>query len=613
MPAPRIFLSATLTTFALAGACANDETSVTSPATAGTGGVTAAGAGGSGAEPGTGGSGGSPECDDAAACPGFDKACRQRVCVDGACGFQNAPSGALCDEGGDREVCDGEGTCVKNLGVACLVGSECHSDICHDGVCCDVSCTGGCEACDLAGQLGLCTPHPGDTDPEGACSGGAGICDGGSACTHGGHRFSLGFGNAQSQDGLAVAQNQGGAVIAGGSFEGDLDFSGQNPLVNAGGRDAFVVKLSSSGGYLWSRHYGASGSQAVLAVARDDTNAVIFAGEFETSIQIGATARTSAGGADAFVAKLDTNGAHLWDSAFGAAGSQRITALAIDTQGHVIVAGELEGTVSFDGGTTSLTSAGGTDVFVAELDENGTHVFSAAFGGAGDDRAHDVSLDGDAIVITGSFTGSIDFGGGVIAAAGGADGYLAKLDTDGNEVWSFGLGGAGSDVGHGVGVDGQGNVVVTGSFEGTVDFGGGPLSSQGATDVFVARYDPSGAHLASARYGTSAAQQGLDVEADASGAFVVVGNYLGNVDFGDGNLGGASGSPDGFVVKLSPDLVPLWRHRFADSVENVVANVNLSPSGDVVVAGRFGSAVDFGGGSRAHRGASDIFIASYRR
>lgn len=602
-----------MATFVLVGACADDETSGSSRATAATGGAGATGGGGAGAGPTTGGSGGSPECETAAACPGFDKACRFRTCVDGVCDFEDAPSGALCDEGDNREVCDGAGTCVKNLGVACLVGSECHSDICYDGVCCDVSCNGGCEACDLAGTAGLCTPHAGHTDPEGACSGGAGVCDGGSACAHGGHRFSRGFGNALNQDGLGVAQDQGGAALIGGSFEGDLDFSGTHPLLNAGGRDAFLVKLSSSGGYLWSRHYGAAGTQAVRSVASDDTNAVLFAGEFESTIQIGALARTSAGLTDAFVAKLDTNGGHQWDKAFGGTGSERATALALDASGHVIVVGEMQGTVSFDGGTTFLTSAGGTDVFVVELDGGGGHVWSAVFGGPGSERAADVSLDGDAIIVTGSFSGSIDFGGGAITSAGDDDVYLAKLDTDGNEVWSFGLGGSGTDVGNGVGVDAQGNVVVTGSFEGTVDFGGGQLSSAGATDVFVARYAASGAHLVSAHYGTSAAQQGLDVEADVSGAIVVVGSYLGNIDFGDGSLGGASGSADGFVVKVAPDLTPLWRYRYADSVASTVASVGLSPTGDVVVTGRFGSSLDFGGGSRAHRGGSDIFVANYRR
>jgi hypothetical protein len=78
-------------------------------------------------------------------------------------------------------------------------------------------------------------------------------------------------------------------------------------------------------------------------------------------------------------------------------------------------------------------------------------------------------------------------------------------------------------------------VVATGSFEGTLDFGGGALTSAGSSDVFlVALGLAAGGHQWSRRFGNTSAQRGLDVDVDASGGVYVVGDFAGTVDFGGG-------------------------------------------------------------------------------
>lgn len=555
--------------------------------------------------------GGSPECTADAQCPGFAKACRYPVCVDSGCTFENAPSGALCDEGDDRRVCDGEGVCVKNDGASCLVGHECHSDICVDGVCCNATCTGGCEACDLAGTEGTCTPHPGDTDPEGACTGGAGRCDGGGACADGNHDVSVMFGNAEDQIGLAIAGTSGGAAYVGGAFLGTLDISGTNPHVSAGQWDALITKLAPDGGYLWSRAYGDTGDDAIRGVATSGQDEVFFVGEFAGTIQIGPTPRTASDQLDVFVAKLDQDGMYSWDAAFGGAGDQLATDVALDSAGHVIVVGSFSGSVSFDGATT-LTSAGGTDVFVLELDATGAHVHSSAYGSAGDDHAASVATDGEAILVTGHFATGIDFGSGNLTSSGGDDIFLTKLDTSGTVVWASAFGGPGMDRARGVGVDAAGNVVITGAIANAVDFGGGALNGNTDQDVFAARFDADGVHLASNNYGNNNVQTATDVAVDDSGSFVLVGDYLGNIGFGAGGLGNNLATPDGFIVKLGPDLTPIWQRAF-NCADHFVTRVALAGPGDPVITGSVAGNCNFGGGSRANAGLDDVFVAKYRR
>ena len=100
-----------------------------------------------------------------------------------------------------------------------------------------------------------------------------------------------------------------------------------------------------------------------------------------------------------------------------------------------------------------------------------------------------------------------------------------------------------------VAVDASGNVVLTGTFYGTVDFGGGALTSAGSGDIFVAKFGSGGAHLWSKRFGDGDYQYGIAVAVDASENAIVTGYFFGTVDFGGGAFTSA-GSQDIFVVKF---------------------------------------------------------------
>jgi hypothetical protein len=80
----------------------------------------------------------------------------------------------------------------------------------------------------------------------------------------------------------------------------------------------------------------------------------------------------------------------------------------------------------------------------------------------------------------------VNFGGGGLVSAGVGDIFVAKYSgADGSHLWSKRFGDTSADSGQGVAVDGSGNAVVTGVFNGTVNFGGGGLVSAGSDDIFL--------------------------------------------------------------------------------------------------------------------------------
>jgi hypothetical protein len=141
--------------------------------------------------------------------------------------------------------------------------------------------------------------------------------------------------------------------------------------------------------------------------------------------------------------------------------------------------------------------------------------------------------------------------------APGDDIFLAKFNASGTHLWSKRFGNASFQSGDSVAVDPQGNVFTTGYLMGSADFGGGTLTSAGATDVYLAKFSPTGAHLWSKRFGDSAGQAGSDVTVTSDGNVAVTGVFAGTLGFGGPPLGSAGGS-DVFVAKFDPNGNHLW-------------------------------------------------------
>jgi hypothetical protein len=146
---------------------------------------------------------------------------------------------------------------------------------------------------------------------------------------------------------------------------------------------------------------------------------------------------------------------------------------------------------------------GQRDAFVAKLDrDTGEATFAMQIGGAGDDYGFgvDVDVNGD-VVIAGRFGASLELGGNMLPHAGDLDIYVARLDDVGKVLWAKSFGGPGKDEVHDLRIQQSGDIVLLGAISDSVDFGGGPLISAGARDIFLATLDRDGAHSWSASYG----------------------------------------------------------------------------------------------------------------
>lgn len=288
----------------------------------------------------------------------------------------------------------------------------------------------------------------------------------------------------------APAIDSGGNVVLFGYQE--CGFSCQSHTNNL-----WLEKRGPAGAMTWHKSFfaaPATGTRSAGGVAVDPFDNILIAGSFAGTENLGGGNLASAGGFDGLVARFNSGGALLNSLVFGDGVNQAAKAIATDSAGDAFVTGAFAGKITY-GGTKSITSAGGADMFVARIDTNSfyTATWMKAFGDAADQSGDAIAVPklGTAeILVTGSAAGSIDFGNGALMSQGGVDIPVAKLDGAGMAKWSRLFGGMQSQAGTGIAYLPAGKSVLAGNVLNAIDVGTGPLTSVGKLDVLVGTFAP---------------------------------------------------------------------------------------------------------------------------
>ena len=362
---------------------------------------------------------------------------------------------------------------------------------------------------------------------------------------------------------------------------------------------------------LLAKKAGADDVQSVLGVATDAGGNVAVVGAFLGQIDFGVGALSSAGGNDAYVAKLNSNGVAAWQKRFGDGANQYAQHVATDAQGNILVTGHFRGNIDFGGGALTDSSNFFEDLFIAKLDAAGTHVWSKRYGDINNEESQSIATDPQGnVLFAGAFQKTINFGGGAIVAEdGGFNAFVAKLGPTGDQVWAKSLGDtAAEQKALGVTSDKDGNVYVVGYFKGSIDLGGGMVTADaGKQDGFVVKYSPAGAYTWS-KVWPATDISAVDVAVDATGDVYVLGNFKGATNFGGKDLD-AGVANDVFVVKLDKTGAHQWSHAFGEKNKSEEATSLALDADKPVLLGTFTSTIDFGGGALTSQGGFDIFLA----
>jgi hypothetical protein len=386
--------------------------------------------------------------------------------------------------------------------------------------------------------------------------------------------------------GEAVAFDAQGNVFVAGTFYGTIQFGGDT-LISAGGTDIFLAKFDPFGKYLWSKRFGDAANQTPHAIVADSNGNAILIGDSSGTINLGGQNLPKG----YFVAKLDKSGAHIWSE--GAGGTypdgfyEQKANVAIDPQDNVIVAGTFLGTMNFGNGPLPDASAAETDIFVAKLDAASGSAAPAnggwakRFGDAKADAATGLAVDGSgSVLIAGNFDGVLSLGKTSITAAVSTDLFVAKLDTNGSQVWSDSYGGS---VGNArVGVDSLGNLRVSGTFSGKLKLNGSVTLDSAVGGFFIASLTTDSL----VQWGSTRAaspQFWYGAATNPSGDTILMTLDYGSPDFGGGPLQGNGLSI--FLAKLDAKGMHIWSKGLSTGIPQDARRIAMAPNGEAVLVG----------------------------
>lgn len=330
----------------------------------------------------------------------------------------------------------------------------------------------------------------------------------------------------------AVAFASDGSLLIAGLFDQTIDLGG-GPLT-ASNVDLFIAKFGPGGEHIWSKRWPGfelflpEGWDAKLRPLSNGD--FVLAGDYEGTLTLGSTTLVSVGTEDVFIARFSGEGEPIWARSGGSDVYDRIWDLSVDPSDNIAACGGTYGSGSFFGGPT----LSGTPVWLARITGAGEHSWSRAMPALGLDSVCGVAsmADGD-VVYAGSFAGSISAGGPMLTSNNGSiDIYMARYGAaDGTHRWSAAKGGSGEDVVGDVEASGS-SMVITGTFSNMASFGGPPLTAQ-EQDAFVAKLDASnGAHQFSLGMGGPSGDSGSRVVVRPDGQITSSGNFTGTANFG---------------------------------------------------------------------------------
>ncbi|MBN1527837.1 MAG: hypothetical protein JW895_02185 [Thermoleophilaceae bacterium] len=430
-------------------------------------------------------------------------------------------------------------------------------------------------------------------------------------------------GPTQEDEADGISADSGGRVIVAGKFLRTATWGTQTRTA-AGGEDMFVARYTPAGALISVATYGAGADDAIFDSTTGPSDATYLSGWFGQTVSFGACAgctAVSAGGHDMALVKQDAAGSTQWVRRLGGAAEDGGNEVETDAAGNVYVLALSNG--PFSDGAVTWANDGDIDSFVIKFRPDGTRVWTRKIGGSGRQRARGIeTTGGGAVVVTGEAFGATTIGSDSYSIAGRAfDVWTARLDGASGAVLDsavYGTAGV-EDVGRGIAGDAGGDAFLSGTFTGTMSFGGG-VSVQGdgdAAGTFVARLGPDGTpRWANAITSASAILGGENVT-DAAGNLYVTGSYTGPTKFSSTGGPGSTlsaGATRAFIAKYDPAGRLLWVSSPSQTdVRTVAGEIAPAPGGRLVMAGVVFGTVQYPGTaaySASEPDNKDMFVLS---
>ncbi len=383
-----------------------------------------------------------------------------------------------------------------------------------------------------------------------------------------------------------------------GTFRDSLTLDGHKIYAD-GGTDIFLANYNNHGKLLWLRRAGGTGFDYASKVEYDAAGNILVIGNFESTCNFNtpssnASAISSFGQKDAFIAKFSIHGDLLWVRRGGGSLNDESVDLSISYTGEIFVTGNFRGTAVFSHTNSNvlLNSKGESDIFLIKYSSSGAILWARTAGGVEDDMVTSISRF-DHIYgfhIAGRFKGTCEFTSptsplsSTLTSAGGFDNFVCKYTSEG-ELGGFlkRVGGSNDEFDAIVEFTNSG-IILGGTFSGTIDFntptstGSNTIVSAGSVDIFLQFYSSNGTPGTRYRIGGVYADLMKDINANGFDTYVT-GNFNEKINFNnpssyESNILISEGSNDFFVAKFNQQQKLINQKSFGGDFDDQVNNID---------------------------------------
>jgi hypothetical protein len=350
-----------------------------------------------------------------------------------------------------------------------------------------------------------------------------------------------------------------------------------NAFMVTGADEEVTVNISMVASESWggTLQFGNAGEfEASIAMVMGSDDSIYIAGMAVGDLD----GQTNQGPSDIFLSKFSAGGVKQWTKMFGSTGDEFMTAMAIDSNDNIYMAGNTWGGID---GQTYQSPGLGPDVFVAKYGSDGTKDWVKMFGTTSSETADGVMVGSD---------GKIYVAGGVTTAwpefpglnDGEDDLYLMRVDADGTnntvliQTSSTAPGDSTADVVQYAAMDDSGNIYIIGNTQGS--FG---TTHQGAYDAYIHKYSITGAVIWQRQFGETASDSAIRVALDSVGDV-----YVAGVTYNDLDTYTNQGNGDFIITKYNSSGVKQWLIQFGSAEDDsAIYEILVSSDGFVYFLG----------------------------
>jgi len=317
--------------------------------------------------------------------------------------------------------------------------------------------------------------------------------------TNGDKKWTELLGTLENEVGYGIAVDSNNNVSITGWTQGDLAGN-----TNAGGWDIFVAMYDPNGYIQWTKLLGTSDFDEGHGIAMDSDGNIYVTGVTQSDI---------------LFAKYNASGSRQWSGSSSTSEYECGRGIAVDSNGDIYITGGTWG--DLDG----KANEGRNDIFITKLNAGHGKQWTELLGTEDEDEGKGIAVDSNGdIYITGGTWGDLDGN----TNSGGSDIFVSKYDTNGNKMWTELLGTAYDEYGLGIAVDSDGNLYITGHTWGDLD----GKANTGKADIFVLKYDADGVKQWTEILGTRSvySDMGTGIAVDSNGNVIITGSTEGDLD-----------------------------------------------------------------------------------